>query len=168
MKLKAILLISGVGLLGVALYRYFKTQVKILKDFTWELSALKVIKFSKTEVAMDVTFLFTSSADIEAKIERVYLDIFLQGKNVGYISEDKSFIIPAHGTSAVPLRISINPQSIFQDIINMTLGIAKSKDIQFQLKGFANIKSGFLSTTLPIDYKTTLNEYLKDLTTIKK
>jgi len=168
MKLKPLLFISGIGLLGIALYRYLKKQSEILKEFTWKISAIKILKVSKNEVAMDVTFLFTSSADIEAKIERIYLDLYLQGKNVGYISEDKSFIIPAKGTSAIPLHISINPQAIFQDLVNMTLGIAKKRDIDFQLKGFANIKSGFISTTLPIDYKTTLNEYLKDLTTIKK
>jgi hypothetical protein len=162
---KTLLFVGGISLLGFALYRYFKVQVEILKQFTWKVSALKIVKFTNTEIAIDITFLFSSSADIEAKIERLYLDILLEGKNVGFISENKGFIIPAHGSSSVPLHISINPQAILKDVVSLVLGVGKKKDIEFGLKGFANVKSGFISTTLPIEYKTSLKEYLKEVTT---
>jgi hypothetical protein len=39
------------------------------------------------------------------------------------------------------------------------LGVKKNKDINVNLNGFANVKSGFISTTLPIKYSTTIKEY---------
>jgi hypothetical protein len=158
---KALLIFGGLSVLGYGLYRYFKTQGDILKKFTWKVSGFRILKFSLNELSVDVDFIFTSEALIEAKVNRLYLDLFLDGKNVGYVSEDKPFIIPAKGSSKIPIHISINPQVVFKNIIDLTLGIAKNKDVVFKLNGFANIKSGFISTTIPITYETSIKEYLK-------
>lgn len=157
---KALLILGGLGLLGFGVYKYFKTQASLLKDFTWKIVGFKIRKITLSELSLDVTFLFTSKADIEATISKLYLDLFLEDTNVGFLTEDKAFLIPAHGSANIPLFISINPQYVLKNLINVSLGIAKSKDISFRLKGYANIKSGFISTTLPIDYKTTIKEYL--------
>jgi hypothetical protein len=158
---KALLIFGGLSVLGYGLYRYFKTQGDILKNFTWKISGFRILKLSLNELSVDVDFIFTSDADIEAKVNRLYLDLFLDGKNVGYVSEDKPFVIPAKGSSTIPIHISINPQVVFKNIIDLTLGIAKNKDVVFKLNGFANIKSGFISTTIPITYETSIKEYLK-------
>jgi len=157
---KALLILGGLGLLGFGVYKYFKTQASLLKDFTWKIVGFKIRKITLSELSLDVTFLFTSKADIEATISKLYLDLFLEDTNVGFLTEEKSFLIPANGSANIPLFISINPQYVLKNLINVSLGIAKSKDISFRLKGYANIKSGFISTTLPIDYKTTIKEYL--------
>ena len=156
---KALLILGSLGLLGFGLYRYFKSQADILKKFTWKVSGFKIIRFSFKELAIDVTFLFSSSADIEATINKVYLDLFIDNKNVGFVTESKSFIIPAHGSSNIPIHVSINPQSIFKNIIDVTLGAFKNKDMRFRLKGYVNIKSGILSTTIPVEYDTSIKEY---------
>ena len=160
---KAILVVSGLGLLGFGLYKYFKTQADLLSKFTWKISGFKIKKFSASEVSIDIVFLFTSVADLEIKVNKIYFDLYLQGKNVGFISQDTPFIVPSRGSTNIPLSISINPQYIFKNLIDVTLGIAKSKDIMFKLDGYANVKSGFISTTLPIKYETSLKEYLKGI-----
>jgi LEA14-like dessication related protein len=161
---KALLIIGGLGLLGFGLYKYFKKQVDLISQFTWKIVSVKNVKISLSEFSMDITFLFTSIADLEAKIEKLYLDLYLQNTNVGFISDDRGFVIPAKGTSLVPLHISINPQSIFKNLIDVTLGVGREKDVRFKFSGFAKIKSGFLSTTLPIKYETSIREYLKGIT----
>jgi hypothetical protein len=152
------------SLLGFGLYRYFKTQADLLTKFTWKIQGFKIRKFSFEELSIDLTFLFTSVADLEAKLEKIYLDLYLEGKNVGYINEVKEFIIPAKGSSSIPIFVSINPQAIFKNIIEFTLNVAKNKDVRFKIDGFASVKSGFVKTTLPIKYETSLKEYLKGLT----
>jgi len=161
---KVLLAVGGLSLLGFGLYKYFKTQADLLSKFTWKIQGFKIRKFSLQELAIDITFLFTSVADLEAKIENLYLDLFLEGKNVGYIMEEKEFIIPAKGSSSIPIFVSINPQAIFKNIIDFTLNVAKNKDIRFKLEGFASVKSGFVKTTLPIKFETSLKEYLKGFT----
>ena len=157
---KVLFILGGLGVLGYGLYRYFKTQADILKDFTWKISGFRIRKLTRDELNIDVTFLFTSQADLEAKVNRLYLDLYLQGVNVGFISQDKGFVIPARGSSSIPLNISINPQYVLKNIIGITLGIGQIKDVKFKMDGFANIKSGFISTTLPIKYETTIKEYM--------
>ena len=160
---KALLIFGGISLLGFGLYRYFKKQADILKDFTWKVSGFKLIKLTLNELSVDVSILFSSKADIEAKINKLYLDIYVEGKNVGFVQEVKSFIIPANGSTNIPLHISINPQSVFKNIFDVSLGVAKSQDLRLKLDGYANIRSGFISTTIPVVYETTIKEYLKGL-----
>jgi hypothetical protein len=161
---KVLLAVGGLSLLGFGLYRYFKTQADLLTKYTWKIQGFKIRKFSFEELSIDLTFLFTSVADLEAKVEKIYLDLYLEGKNVGYINEVKEFIIPAKGSSSIPIFVSINPQAIFKNIIEFTLNVAKNKDVRFKIDGFASVKSGFVKTTLPIKYETSLKEYLKGLT----
>jgi hypothetical protein len=158
---KALLLIAGLGVLSTGVYLYFKKQMDLISKFTWKISGFKINKISLTNLDINLNIKFTSVADLEAKINRVYLDLFLEGKNVGYVTQTQAFIIPAKGTSDVPINISINPQYIFKNITDIILGVAKDKDINFKIKGFADVKSGFFSTTLPIEYETSLKEYLK-------
>jgi hypothetical protein len=163
---KALLFIAGLGVLSTGVYLYFKKQMDLISKFTWKISSFKVNKISLTNLDINLNIRFTSVADLEAKVNRVYLDLFLEGKNVGYVTQTESFIIPAHGSSDVPINISINPQSILKNITDIVLGVTKDKDVKFKVKGFADVKSGFFSTTLPIEYETSIKEYLKKVPTL--
>jgi hypothetical protein len=158
---KLLLIVGGLSVLGYGLYRYFKTQGDLLNKFTWKVSGFKIINLSLTELSANVDFLFTSVSDIEAKVEKLYLDLYINNVNVGFVSEDKSFIIPARGSSTIPIHVSINPKVVLSNLIDLTFGSAKNKDVMFKLNGFANVKSGFISTTLPITYETSIKQYLK-------
>jgi hypothetical protein len=57
------------------------------------------------------------------------------------------------------LNITFNPKLILGNVVDIALGVKKNKDIKVNLNGFANVKSGFISTTLPIKYSTTIKEY---------
>lgn len=160
---KALLILGGVGLLGFGLWRYFKKQAEILKEFTWKIAGFKIIRFNANELAVDLTFLFSSSADVEATINKLYLDLYLDGKNVGFVNEVKKFIIPAKGSTNIPIHVSVNPQAIFKNIIDLTLGAYKNKDLKFRLNGYVNVKSGIISTTIPVDYETSIQQYLKGI-----
>jgi len=157
---KTLLFIGGLTVLGVGVYSYLKKQKDLLMNFTWKIQGFKILKFTKDEVAIDLNILFTSVSDVEAKIERLYLDLFLDGKNVGFVSENNPFIIPAKGSATIPLKISVNPRGLFNNLIDLTLGVFKNKDLMFAVNGFAKIKSGLFYTTLPIKYETSVKEYL--------
>jgi hypothetical protein len=158
---KTLLFFGGLSLLGFGLYRYFKVQTKKLLDYDWKFSSIKINRLKLTELNATISILFTSKSDIEAKVNRLYLDIYINNKKLGYIIEDKVFVIPANGSANIPLTFSVNPQAIFKNLIDLSLGVAKDRDAMLKLDGFANIRSGFVSTTLPIKYETSIREYLK-------
>lgn len=166
---KILLYGAGIGVIGFALYKYFMKQKDLLLDYSWELSGFKITKATPTEVIIVFSMKFISKADIEAKVNSVYLDVYLDGKSVGYVTEQKPFILPAKGHSFIDLNITFNPKLIFQNVIDFTLGILQKKDINIELKGYADIQSSFIKTTLPLEYKTTFKEYfLNTQTTTKK
>jgi LEA14-like dessication related protein len=157
---KVLFLLGGLGILGYGLYRYFKTQADLLKQFDWKISGFKIINVSLNELSLSINFLFTSKADIEATIEKMYFDLFLENTNVGFVTEDKSFIVPAHGSTTIPIRVAINPQSVFKNVVDLAVAIAKKLDFKFKLKGFVSVKSGLISTTMPIEYEASLKEFM--------
>jgi hypothetical protein len=74
---KALLIIGGLGILGFGLYKYFKTQADLLSKYEWKIAGIKILKFSLTSLVLNLKIRFTSKADLEAKIEKIYLDLFL-------------------------------------------------------------------------------------------
>lgn len=158
---KALLVIGGLSLLGFTIYKYFTYQLNLLKDYEWKISGFKIKKFSISEINIDLGILFTSKADLETEVRKIYLDLFLEGKNVGYVTEQKPFIVPAKGSHNIVLDISVNPKKVITNISDIVLNIGKRKDIKFKIDGYADIKSGIFKATLPIKYETTLKEYLK-------
>jgi hypothetical protein len=158
---KSLLVIGGLSLLGVTLYTYFKYQFNLLLNYEWKISSFKIKKFSIAEINIDLGILFTSKADLETEVNKIYLDLFLEGKNVGYITEEKPFIVPARGSHNIILNISVSPKKVITNITDILLNVGKQKDIKFKIDGYADIKSGIFKATLPIKYETTLKEYLK-------
>lgn len=152
--------VVGVLGLGYALFRYLKTQSLLLQDYTYKIVGVKIKKVSKNELTFDLVIRFFSKSDVEATVNNLYLDIFVEGTNVGFISETNSFVIPAKGNSDIPLEFSFNPQLVFKSALGLILTGVQKKDIAFGIKGKANIKSGFISTTIPIEYNSTVKAYI--------
>ena len=165
---KVLLYGAGIGVIGFALYKYFIKQKELLLDYSWQLAGFKVTKATPTEVIIVFSMKFISKADIEAKVNSIYMDVYLDGKSVGYVTEQKSFILPAKGNSFIDLNITFNPKLIFTNAVDFVLGIAQNKDISIELKGYADIQSSFLKTTLPLQYKTTFKEYFFSTTSTTK
>ena len=157
---KILIFIGGAGLLGYALYRYFSVQSALLKDFKYKILSVKVGRVSNREISFDVKIRFISDSSISATIKKIYLDVFVEGMNVGYISNENEFYIPAKGFSDMSLSFSFNPQVLLKGVISLTLSAVQKKDISFALKGAANVSSGFISVTVPVNYETTIKEYL--------
>jgi hypothetical protein len=160
-KMKRVLLIvGGLSILGFGIYKYLKVQTDLLKQFTWSFKGFKIKTFTINEIAVELAILFKSKSNIEAKITNLYLDGFLDGKRVGYVEQTETFIIPANGSATIPIFISLNPKYVFNNIIDLSLGIAKNKDVRLTLDGYAKVESGFFKTTVPIKYDVSVKEYL--------
>ncbi len=156
---KLILFASGLGLAGFALYRYFKIQADLLSQYEYKILGISVKKATPTELSFDIKMRFISKSNIEANVQRIYLDVIVEGKNVGYVTQVEPFIIPANAFSDITLAFSFNPQVVMKNIVEIVLNSASKKDMQFGVNGFAKIKSGFIGATIPIKYDTTIKQY---------
>lgn len=150
----------GIAAVGVAAFIYIKKQVALLQEFQYKIIGLRVKKLTKDEISFDVKTRFFSKSAFEAKITKIYIDVFVEGVNAGYITENKELIIPAKGYSDIDLAFSFNPQVVLKNIVNIVLAGIGRKDLSLQFKGFASVKSGLIATTLKINYDTTLKNYL--------
>ena len=157
---KIALYVAGFGLLGYALYKYFKVQALKLSDYDYKVIGIKIRSITKEQIVFDVTLRFINKSEIEAKIEKVYIDMYVEDTNVGFVTETKEFVIPANGESDVMLTFYVSPQAVFKNAVSILLGAAQKKDANVRIKGYAKIKSGLIGTTIPLEYSTTVKTYL--------
>jgi hypothetical protein len=166
MSLKKTLI--GVGILGglgtfvYAFYAYANRQAKLLEDFTWKLMGVNFDSYSLQAVKGKVEILFTSKSDVEVQIQKFVMTFYFNGAEVGYIEDTTPFIIPARGTAPINFSFTLNPQLIFGNVTNIINYALQKEDASVSLRGFASIKSGFVSATLPITYDSTIKCILYD------
>ena len=148
--LTALAIVGGISLFGYSLYRYFTKQIDLLKQFTW-----KVVDFSFDTADLKVIkgiikFRFASISDIELTISKFYLDLYVNGDRVGYIEDAQVFIIPARGYTDISLSYTINPQYVIKNVVDIILTSSKLSDAIISFDGYTQVKSGFISATVPI------------------
>lgn len=156
---KALLILGGLGLIGFAGYAYFKKQIKLLSDFRYKIVGFSIVQVSENVFSFTVKIRFISDSSIEATISKLYLDVLADGAQIGFITEIKEFIVPANGSTDIDLFFSVKPKGVLGNIIGILTGALKQKDIMLSFKGYAKISSGFISTTIPVDYTTGIKQY---------
>lgn len=157
---KTILYVAGISILAGTIYWYFKVQTALLRDFTYKIIGFRLQNITNSNLAFTLKFRFTNKSSIEATVKKLYSDVFLEGKNVGFITESKEFIIPAHGSSDIDLYFSVQLNNVAMNLPDLIGAILTKKDIAFSLKGTVTVKSGIIKTTLPIEYDNTVKKYL--------
>lgn len=159
--LKTISVLAGLGLIGYALYRYYLKQVDFIKDITYQVTGIRIREFKKDKVSLDISALIFNASNVEAVVTQMYLDVFINGINVGNVNEIKDITISPKKSTNIQFNFSFDPQLIAKNIVDLvTLSVA-AKDIVIDIKGYIRVKSGFLSTPLPFEYRNNLKSYLK-------
>jgi LEA14-like dessication related protein len=158
--IKTVAIVGGIGVIIYAIYSYYKKQFKLISDYDYKIIGVKIKSMTANNIVFDTKYRFFNKSKIEAEVNKIFLKVIVEGVEIGYITENDKFIIPAQGSSDIDLQISANPQLVFKNILSIALGGFKKKDINFTMDGYANIRSGFISTTLPIKYSDVISAYL--------
>lgn len=159
-KINGLLVASGIGLIGYALYRYYKKQIEFIKNYEYKVTGLRVVSFQKDNIVLDVTTRITNNSNVEATVKEIYLDFFLNKVKVGNINEVKDIFIQANGFSDFSFRIAFNPQIVLGNIANIVTLSVGIKDVIFDLDGYVKIESGFIKTTIPFKYSNNLKSLI--------
>ena len=158
--IKAILVFSCIGIIGYAIYRYYKKQIDFLKDFEYKVIGLKIISIKKDNITLDINTRIVNNSNVEATVKEIYLDCYLNKVKVGNITEVKDIYVRGNGYSDFSFRFSFNPQIVFGNLINIVTLSIGTKDIMFDVDGYVRIESGFIKTTIPFEYSNNLKSLI--------
>ena len=158
--LKIGLVVAAVAAAGYALYRFYKRQAMLLMDYDYKIIGARVVGIGQGVATFTVKTRFFNKSRIEAVVQRIYLDLLVEGARVAYVVETKPFVIPAKGSSDIELKISVKSDLILKNAVNILIGGVRKKDLNFTLRGFANVKSGFVSATIPVEYTDKVSSYI--------
>ena len=159
--LKPALIISGLGVIGYALFRYYKKQIDFVKDIQYTISGLKIVNIAKEDVTLEIFLKVYNASNVEAKVTEIFLDVIMNGTKVGSINESTEFTIKPTQTTEVSYKFSFNPSLVIKNIVNILTLTVALKDVVIVADGYMKVKSGFLSTTVPFTYQNTLKNLLK-------
>lgn len=159
--LKPALIISGLGVIGYALIRYYKKQIDFVKDIQYTISGLKIVNIAKEDVTLEIFLKVYNASNVEAKVTEIFLDVIMNGTKVGSINESTEFIVKPTQTTEVSYKFSFNPSLVIKNIVNILTLTVALKDVVIVADGYMKVKSGFLSTTVPFTYQNTLKNLLK-------
>jgi LEA14-like dessication related protein len=159
--LKPALIVSGLGVIGYALFRYYKKQIDFVKDIQYTISGLKIVNIAKEDVTLEIFLKVYNASNVEAKVTEIFLDVIMNGTKVGSINESTEFTIKPTQTTEVSYKFSFNPSLVIKNIVNILTLTVALKDVVIVADGYMKVKSGFLSTTVPFTYQNTLKNLLK-------
>ena len=114
--IKTVAIVGGIGAILFAIYSYYKKQIKLITEYDYKIIGVKVKKITVNEVVFDIKYRFFNKSNIEVEINKIFLKVIVEGSEIGYITENDKFVIPAKGSSDVDLQISASPQLVFTTI----------------------------------------------------
>jgi LEA14-like dessication related protein len=158
---KALLVASGIGIIGYAIYRYYKKQADLLTNYTYKVVGINIGSITTENIVLDVTTRITNNSNVSATITEIYLDAYINGQNVANINEVKDIFVKANGDSDFTFRLSISPKLVLGNLVNIVTLSSAIKDLILNLDGYIKIKSGFLSVSLPFKYQNNLKSLIK-------
>lgn len=159
--LRTILILSGASIIGYALYNFYKNQIAFVKNIDYKISKIKILKLDRQLLSIELTFRLFNYSNIDAEVNEIFLDFFINENKVGNIQESKTIMIKASGQTDVSFVFNIQPTLVFMNLANILNTTAAIRDAKIKARGYVRVKSGMLSTTVPYEYNTTMKEYLK-------
>jgi LEA14-like dessication related protein len=160
--IKPILVISGLGVIAYAIYTYYQKQVNIVKDIQYDIKSVQIADYSFQKVSLDITSRIYNASNVSATITAIYLDVFLDGVNVGNINEVKNIVILPANSSDVVVRFAFNPQTVLGNIIKFITEGAAAQDVKINLQGYVSAQMNFIQTTVPFTYDTSFKTIMNN------
>jgi hypothetical protein len=145
-------ILGGVGLLGYSIYRFYKKQFDLLKDFKYEILSFDIDELTLNNVTGKINFRFHSVSDIEIMVNEFYMTFGFNNENIGYIKDSgMAHLIPANGYNDLEFEFQLNPQFIIKNAVDIIAYATKQKDALITLDGNISVSSGFVKATVPIN-----------------
>lgn len=154
--MKTAIIILATVILGGVGYYYYK-DIQLLENITYQLIGINLQNVSPTLTTVTLDLRLFSQSTINAQVQALFLDVYINNTKVGSVQQVAPFIIPAMGYADAELNVNISPELLLGDALNLlTSGIATGSNGAVMVVGYAKVKSSFLTITVPFNYTTTI------------
>lgn len=148
---RTILFFSGFGILVFGVGRYFYLQKKLLDQNDFKFKTLKINSVNKNTIDLNIVLELINNSDINAVCEAFYLEVFLDTEKIGVIQKEEPFQYPAKSSIDVDLSTIFQTGYIVSNAVDILFSLLSKKEIRLRIEGYAKIKSGFISATIPLN-----------------
>jgi LEA14-like dessication related protein len=100
-----------------------------------------------------------SQSTLDADIQDIIADLWLNYINIGTIESVEPFVLPAKGYSDAKIRVTFHPKQLTADAVKLANSYLITRDLAIKLAGNIKIKmAGLINATVPFNYETNLKE----------
>jgi LEA14-like dessication related protein len=119
-----------------------KIELRQIKD---------VIADANSEPMLKATAVFYNPNNTRARLKKIDVEIFINGKKVGKVDQDLKLVIPARDEFFVNLEVKLALKELgFMDTL---FGMLGGKKFQIEYKGFLKLTYHGLPIRVPVAYK---------------
>ena len=158
---KSWLILGGVGVIGFALYRYFKYQVDLALQYDYNVKNLNVVSVDENKVSVTVDFDITNKSNFEIILNSYDLEFYFKDVPFGNSFSANPIRIMPNSKFTVKANGIIDANAVKSSALALASDIWNRKPINIQLKGNMRIKFLGINTTLNFDKESF--EYSADL-----
>jgi len=156
---------GGIVLGGTAIY-YYRRQLALLQDLSYEVIGVKYAEnYDPKNPAFTLTIRIFSKSTLDAQVKSLDVDVYFNGVKQLVVKSASPFIIPAQGYSDAQLTVTTSLDLLAGDMAGLigglVGGLTGGKGIIIKLDGFIRIKEVFLTISVPFTYATSLNQILQ-------
>ena len=161
--IKKVLIISGVGLAGFGLYRYFKYQVDLAMKYDYKIKNFKYLGVEGNDVKVSATIEIINKSNFKLIINSFDLKLFFKGKKFSDVISKKEIIIEPNNSFEVTGIGIINVNDLQQTLPTFITDVLKQKPIDVEVEG--TVKINFIGIDSTITFNKEKFNYSTDLIT---
>jgi LEA14-like dessication related protein len=160
MTLKKGLILAGIGSLVVGIALWVKYQMELSYKLIYNTKNPKLKKFTATEVVVEFDFTIENPTELKVGINGMDIDVYANGVKVTNIYSQVPVRLEANSTASLPLKLSLNPQSLIQNTgVLLSTGTDINK-VVLTMKGVLKIKKFGIPLPIPFVYTATYGELM--------
>lgn len=160
MNVRKILIWTGAISLAVGIGMWLKYQMELSYKLIYNIRNPKVKKVSSKEVIVEFDLTIENPTELTVGINGMDIDVLANGVKVSNIFSQVQVQLEANKLTAVPLKLTINPQLLVQNTSVLLSTGLNIDNVVLTLRGKLKIKKFGVPLNVPFIYTATYKELM--------
>jgi hypothetical protein len=159
--MKKLLLLSGIGLAGFGLYRYFKYQIDLALNYDYKIKNFKIVSYDSDKINASIEIEVVNKSNFEILVNEYDLKISYKGKNFANAKKTTPFLVLPNTSFSLKTDGVINIKESKITILPFIQDVLGKKPINFEVSGFIKVK--FIGINYTLNFANDTFQYSSDL-----